>query len=160
MDQERLREEYLRVTHRMGKLRMTSAAALLTEVTQLELLALERLSDTSRNDSPSKGMYVSTLARNLRVSPPAVSRMLRGMEGKGLITRTVDEANRRNTYILLTEKGKAVRERSVGQMEEFFKHVFIAMGEDDALQFLKLWNRYVDLMEAELSRILKGEREC
>jgi DNA-binding MarR family transcriptional regulator len=160
MDGKKMREEYLRVSHRLGRIQMCNAPLVLGDVTHLEFFTLEVLHKFKEKDPQSKGIYVSELACNLKASPPVVSRMLRTLEGKGHITRSVDEVDRRNTYILLTEKGENMRQQAVFQLEVLFKKVFLSMGEEEMETLLMLWNRFADLLEQEFSNIQKGEKEC
>ncbi len=97
-----------------------------------------------------KGICVSELALRLKVSSPAISRMVGMMEEKGYIGRGMDKEDRRNTYIYLTEKGRAAKKESETALCRLMERVTLRMGEDDMQQLIMLWNRLADIMEQEL----------
>ena len=53
-----------------------------------------------------EGIYVSHIAKKAKMASSQVSRMLRGLEERNLVGRIVDEKDRRNTYVFLTESGE------------------------------------------------------
>lgn len=97
-----------------------------------------------------KGVKVSQLAKKMHIAVPAVSRCLRSLEEKGLIERTVDKEDRRNTYVVLTEKGKMVSDETDEIMSEFGKAVFGHMGKESMQQL----NSYLkELRETAMKEI-------
>lgn len=64
--------------------------------------------DNYLNKNNADKIYITTLADELSISVPAVSRTLRNLEFRRLIKRNIDVFCRRNTYVKFTEKGKKV----------------------------------------------------
>ena len=59
-------------------------------------------------DAEDGKITISKLASKTKVLPSAISRTLRGLEALHYVERTVDQGDRRNTYVTLTETGRAV----------------------------------------------------
>lgn len=114
-----------------------------------EFIALEVLEGFHTAHPEAKGMYVSDLAHKLHVSPPAVSRMLRSLEGKGYIERIVDLNDRRNIFIRLTREGSRVRDDKKREFIAFMEQVFARMGEENTRQLLALWDQLIVAMETQ-----------
>ncbi len=98
-----------------------------------------------------QGIHVSGLAMRLKVSSPAVSRMVGMLEEKGYIGRDIDKEDRRNTYIYLTDKGRAVKVSAEEAMRRLTERVMLRMGDRDMQELIMLWNRLADIMEEELT---------
>ena len=99
-----------------------------------------------------RGVYVSALAGRMRVSPPAVSRMLRGLEQRGLVDRAVDRIDRRNTYVMLTPAGEAARADTIRELDGYTRRVLERMGREDMETLIRLWNRLADVMTEERAK--------
>lgn len=56
---------------------------------------------------------VSDVSAELQVTTPSVSRMIRELEGMGLVQKSPDEQDRRITYLHLTPEGSACVKRYV-----------------------------------------------
>lgn len=56
-----------------------------------------------------EGRSQVSLAEALRVEPPTVTKMVQRMEASGLVTRTVDPADRRAVRVSLTPEGRKLK---------------------------------------------------
>ena len=121
-----------------------------------EFAALELISRHSRQCGALYGVYVSELLKVMDVSAPALSRLLRSMEQKGLCVRESDPEDRRSTCVHLTPKGQQARDKGHTLMLGFASRVVDGMGEEEFRQMIALWNRFGDVMEEEISA-LKGD---
>lgn len=90
---------------------------------------------------------VSEIAKNMRISLPAVSRLLKTMEEKDLIERITQKDNRRNTNVLLTKKGNETRRKLEKRAEEFFKDILNRVGLDKVESMLEIWEEMLDAMQ-------------
>ncbi len=70
----------------------------------LGVLTLELLTQTSH--------YPKDLAHALDVAPPVISALLRSLEAKGLIERTLDPEDHRRVSLALTESGREAHARA------------------------------------------------
>lgn len=122
-----------------------------------EFAALELISCHSRQQGTLYGVYVSELLKVMDVSAPALSRLLRSMEQKGLFVREIDPDDRRSTCVHLTPAGQLARDRGHTLMLGFASRVVKGMGEEEFRQMIALWNRFGDVMESEISALKKGD---
>lgn len=149
MTEKELSMEFLATAHRFKKIHMDG---IFPEISKGEFWALKIIQKANLQNESGCGVYVSTIAEHLKVTPSAISRMLKGLEEKELIERKVNKNDRRNTYVTLTEKGKKVTKRVEAEMNEFTKNVISGMGEEDSRTLIRLFNKLVDTMEAEIKR--------
>lgn len=101
------------------------------------------------------GMTVSAIAAALDVTPPAVSRSLKSLESRGLVTRETNLINRRNTMVRLTEKGRELLEDSRRQMDTVMERVNEKMGEERKNQLCELLSEMTEIIENYVAE--KGE---
>ena len=124
--EEALSIEILSALHNFTRLNI---GTILGGISQMEFLVLYIISNrgelTSTND---RRMHISAIANALNVSTPGVSRLIKGLEEKGLTERVTDENDRRNTYVCLTESGKTVLENDEKIVWEFSKRVTERIG--------------------------------
>ena len=101
MISKELRDRHMRMCQKFMMLRLDS---LFSDLPRGEFMPLQTIYAYSLRNPGTKGIYVSELASQLKVSSPAVSRTLRSLETKGYIERSADKNDRRSTLIRLTEK--------------------------------------------------------
>lgn len=134
----------IQAVHRMKK---ASSAIILEDMSKGEFFTLEMINKYIENHCNIEGICVSDIAKGLKISPSAISRMLRQLEEKGYITRTVDKTDRRNTYVVLTDLGKEKRLRAESSLNEFAEKIITQMGDRKISQLVELINEMVDIME-------------
>ena len=117
-------------------------------------MTVKRRQEKAHNEN---GVYVSQLAKELKVSSPAVSRALGNLESKGLIGRDVDKENRRNTYVYLTEQGEEEIAETERLLDEKMTRVVDQMGKEDVEQLLNLWEKLVCIMEEDTEKMISDE---
>ena len=95
----------------------------------MEFAVLEMIHKLSAQHDAIYGAAISDLQKKMEILPSALSRLLRGMEEKGLCVRSIDPKDRRSSYVSLTEAGQeyidrflapllAIEQYAVGQMEQ------------------------------------------
>ena len=149
MTEKELSMEFLATAHRFKKIHMDG---IFPEISKGEFWVLKMIQKVTLKSESECGVYVSTIAEHLKVTPSAISRTLKGLEEKELIERKVNKNDRRNTYVTLTEKGKKVTKKVEAEMNEFTKNVISGMGEEDSKTLIRLFNKLVDTMETEIKR--------
>ena len=113
-----------------------------SEFVMLEIIERE-------NGNREQGVLASDIAKRLRITAPAVSKMLRSMEEKGYVERRVDEKDRRNTRVSITPDGKEAEQQVRRQMQEFITGVIERLGEERTKELIHLMNRYTEILQEE-----------
>ncbi len=155
MENREMQEEMFRAMFRLKQLNM---GGMLKEISVGEYKILEMCSGCPQCGARENGIYVSSMAAQMKVSSPAVSRLLKSMEGKDYIVRHADEKDRRNTRVFITEAGLKKRNECRGVLWNYTDRVIERMGMGNMLQLLNLFNQMVDVMEDELKKTEKGDR--
>jgi len=107
-----------------------------TTCTQIELLSC--LVNLMKEGNP---VTQRDIAESLRRDKNTVSEVMRSLEKKGYITRTVSESDMRAKYILLTDKGYDLLEKSVREMVRMDERFFPEYNENVELR--KLLKKYL-----------------
>lgn len=94
-----------------------------------------------------EGVTMKELADMSHTTMSAASKKIRILEEKGLIERRTSKTDRRNSYITLSEKGKAICEKERRRKNDWLLKVISQMGEEDMEQLITLSNRMFDIME-------------
>ncbi|MBU3803826.1 MAG: MarR family transcriptional regulator [Candidatus Cellulosilyticum pullistercoris] len=149
MTEKELCMEFFTTAHRFKKIHMDG---IFPEISKGEFWALKMIQKATLKSEGGCGGYVSTIAEHLKVTPSAISRMLKGLEERELIVREIDKNDRRNTYVTLTEKGEVITKEVEAAINEFTQSIILAMGEEDSKTLIKLFNKLVDVMEAEVKQ--------
>ncbi|MBO5523769.1 MAG: winged helix DNA-binding protein, partial [Roseburia sp.] len=85
---------------------------------------------------------------------------MKGLEEKGLIERSVNRADRRNTYVELTEHGKRVMKECKSDLDEVMLAVFAKMGPEDIRRLIGYLDEIYLIAKEEIElRIKKKERK-
>lgn len=119
-----------------------------TGISKMEFFALQAIGGYQQKTGRS-GIYVSELAKHLRIASSQTSRMLKGLEERQLIGRKIDDRDRRNTYVFLTEAGKLMCKETQASMKCYMKRVLKSMGEERVEELISLCNELADVMEKE-----------
>lgn len=96
------------------------------------------------NDRINKPTRAKDLASALEISKPAVSKLLNGMETKGLILREHRERDRKSVYLVLTEKSVALLEEQRATASVVTKRIFAEMGMEKAKELLANMNLFYE----------------
>ncbi len=112
-----------------------------------EFLMLTAINEYQKQHPEVQGIYVSMLADHLELAVPAVSKQLRHLEQQGWLVRTVDKANRRNTFVSLSGLGQQVLAEEEAYYLEISSKVFQQLGEERCLSVLDGISDMLDLLE-------------
>lgn len=119
-------------------------------VTQPEYLILTALHVHETRHPGSAGLYVSSLAEELSVSVSMISKLLKSLEEKDWILRTIDKNSRRNTFVSLTTLGTDIYNTATERMKAFHKSVVDSLGQERFTQLLSsaatLFRAYKDAL--------------
>ncbi len=142
------KNEVFEAFHRFRKLDITSMFPELSGSDFRTLMAIECVG----KEKQRKGVRVSELAQEMCVVTPAASRTLKGLEERGMIERTVDTEDRRNTYVFLTEKGKKVLADTEQIMDDFSNAVFEHLDEEKMKHLIAYLKEIYEVSEQEIKK--------
>lgn len=154
-DEKRLQSELIQLMRRMRKVRLNVFS---DQVIYTEYYALEQIGRYMKEHPGSKGIYVSELALCMSIMPPAASRLLNSMEGKGFIARKVDPGDRRNTFVCLTPAGEEILARIACDMDALKVQMARRMGREDLIRLIELWTKLADIVEEEMSAYIERRK--
>jgi MarR family 2-MHQ and catechol resistance regulon transcriptional repressor len=83
-------------------------------------------------------MNVKQLAQYLLITPGAVTQQIVQLETEGLVGRTANPQDRRETFIQLTIKGQAIYETIRNNHQQVLAEAFADLAEDELEQLVSL----------------------
>ena len=95
---------------------------------------------------PEKGTPSTSLGPKMGMEATSLSRILKSMEEKGLITRKKNPEDGRSVLLHLTDFGKEMREYSKGVVIKFDDAVKEAVPEEDLKTFIQVATTITDLI--------------
>ena len=95
------------------------------------------------------GLGQSSLARALGFDKVTVLRVLRGLEGRGLITRAPADTNRRNMSVLLTEAGSQALQSAQKPAEQAYRRLMAPLDKQQQGQLIDLLQLLTGELEDE-----------
>lgn len=110
------------------------------------LYEAENKNDTSDEEMSHPG--ARDFADMMHCSAPMISKILRSLEDKEMIVRSIDQKDRRNTKITLTEKGKEEIIKGRVVFEEYIDKVVEQMGEENIRRMIKDMDDFYDISKA------------
>jgi len=110
-----------------------------------ELFVLQFLSMLNTAVLPSE------LSTALQISSARISAVLGSLEKKGQIEREIDRSNRRNILVTITAAGHERVKTEVNEIEQILAHAFIEMGETDAMEYLRLFEKFFGIMQKHIN---------
>jgi DNA-binding MarR family transcriptional regulator len=114
------------------------------EVSKHEFAMLMKIASGEKENKP---LTVANLAKELNVSPPAISRMLKNMAVKGLVVKKIDKACLRNVNIFLTDRGKEIIEKNIEICREKISSIIKIFDRDEIDMLLKIQDKFIDYMK-------------
>ncbi|HSV84078.1 MAG TPA: MarR family transcriptional regulator [Ramlibacter sp.] len=95
------------------------------------------------------GLGQSSLARALGFDKVTVLRVLRGLQGRGLVTRGPAEDNRRNISAMLTDEGARLLQQAQRPAEKAYKRLMAPLDRNQQEQLLQLLQLLTGELEDE-----------
>lgn len=101
---------------------------------------------------------ISEIVKFLKIPNAAVSRVLKSIESDGMIIRTVDVVDRRNTYVELTEKGRNLIDNAMKFIDEFYSRVILKFGEEKLSKLQEMLTECRETAKTELTDMLENRK--
>ena len=140
-------DEFLEAMYRFHHINLQ---VLIPELSRAEAIIIHNLGMADKRDST--GLKMSSLGKVLCVSMPSLSRMIKGLEERRLVKREIDASDRRNTYVVLTDEGRILYEKTDKVMTDFIEAVHQRVGEKKLTQLGKLMSEMVDVASDEINK--------
>ena len=150
MTEQEICEQFVKTMQRMERV---GDSLFSDKLTHNEFIALCILSEEQKKQNEEQGIYVSMLASGMQSSTPAVSRLLRAMEEKGLIERKVDRKDRRNTFVSITEEGQVALKEKFAWMGDVFMNAVHRIGFEKMESMLTLLEDFASEMEEKIKEM-------
>ena len=93
------------------------------------------------------GAKITELAHLLEHSAAGVSQKINALERQGLVERVSDAADRRNTYIRLTDAGSRLTEEACARFDARIQEMLCRLGEEKSRQLLELLDALALILE-------------
>lgn len=119
------------------------------EMRKSEFVILEMIQKGRMKGNSIEGACVSELAKNLMVTTPAVSKVLKDMEEKGYIEREPDKNDRRNTIVKMTKEGERARKDTCKRMDLLMQNSIDRLGEENVKKLIQLLSQLTDFINEE-----------
>lgn len=104
---------------------------------------------TYEKDNDGKHITVNELASNVNVSVPAVSKSLRNLEERGLIQRVTNQDCRRNTFVVISEKGEKLYEYNKEKITQVLDKLMDTFSLDEILSAIEFHQKLDQLITSE-----------
>ena len=99
------------------------------------------------NIDSHEGSYASDIAPRLGTESTSLTRIIRSLEDKKLITRVPDKGDKRKMRLVLTQKGKAQKELAKNIVRNFNHVAEVKLGKERLLDFYSTIDEIVKLAE-------------
>lgn len=99
------------------------------------------------NIDSHEGSYATDIAPRLGTESTSLTRIIRSLEDKKLITRVPDRDDKRKMRLVLTQKGKAQKELAKNIVRNFNHLAEVKLGKERLLDFYSTIDEIVSLAE-------------
>lgn len=135
---------------RSGKRR--NPALLLSELSPAEFALLDT---TLKYEEENNGRHITVneISTDMGVSVPAVSRSLKSLEVRGIVSRVTDKNCRRNTFVIITEDGRNVFDKNMEVLGRFIKKVITSFTDEEIEQMTRFSKKINSLLTEEIDNL-------
>lgn len=90
------------------------------------------------NLSKKDKISLSTIRDKIKLAPSTITPIITSLEKRGLIERKIDESDRRNIFVLLSNDGKKLTKRVDNELKAHLNEYIQYMGDTDILKLIYL----------------------
>ncbi len=98
------------------------------------------------------GVNVSDLSKRMGVTSPFATQIVKVLEEKGLVTRELDQKDRRKVLVQITEKGRQAATEIFDKIHNGFEGLVAFLGTEESEQLVKLLNKTFDYYNSREAR--------
>lgn len=149
----------------LDEFRKLNIGSMLPNICHGDACIMKAIGEAQKKKDHDQCIRVADIIEEMQVPPPAVSRGLRSLEERRFISRHVDEKDRRNTFVELTEEGRLLSEEIEHIMSDFADTVFERVGAESFEQLNQSMRILVNASREEIEKRkntkkkTKGEKE-
>ena len=136
----------------LEEFRKLNIGSMLPGIPHGDFCVMKAIHELKLNKGQNADIRVSDIVEEMQAPPPAISRGLRSLEEKGLIQRSVDEKDRRNTFVELTAAGEQLSDEIETIMKDFVDAVFSRMGVESFEQLNNGMRKMVSVSREEINK--------
>lgn len=144
MNYRELAEQFFKKSHEMKKIQHHK---MLDECLQGEAFTLLYLREKNGFALPSE------ISEEMVISSARVASILNNLEKKALITREIDQSDRRKILVKLTKSGRLQVEKDHQLMISQIAAMLECLGEEDAKNFVRITSKIVEIAPEFSNRI-------
>ena len=101
-------------------------------------------------DDEITALTVTEISNLLQITPAGVTHLINPLEGAGYIERRQDPRDRRIVRIGLTDRGTAVAEALICEVQEKLIGLVDYLGEEDSKVFIHLMSKAIDFLASDV----------
>ena len=140
--------------------RKLNIGSILPRLNKGEFVLMNGIYHVQKKIGSEHGVKMSDLAEYTHALPPAVSRSIKALEQKGYVRRFVDQKDRRNTLVEITESGQEVLQESNAIMDEFIRRVFEKTDKEEMARLVSYIYQQYELAKEELEKIRESQKKA
>lgn len=119
---------------------------ILKEMSPMEFCAIGAFLEFE-NKNDGNHITVNRLAKDMGMSMPLTSRMLKNLETRSLIKRVTDEQCRRNTLIIISEKGNELFQKNSEVVMKYIDKVLSVFTNEEIETLISIKKKMITSME-------------
>ena len=139
--------------------RKLNISSILPHLNKGEFVLMNGIYHVQKKSGSEHGVKMSELAEYTHALPPAVSRSIKALEEKEYVRRFVDQKDRRNTLVEITEAGQEVLQESNDIMNEFIRRVFEKTDKEEMARLVRYIYQQYELAKEELEKIRESQKK-
>jgi len=128
------------------------------ELSHGEYLVLRNVA-RGRPGGVGEPVRAAKLSELLKVSRPAVTRVLNGLENRGYITRRIDKNDRRSIIVELTEAGRKALEAADEKVLSVADRLAARLGDAHTEKLIELLDRLAEIYKDTAGKMGRGHEE-
>lgn len=148
------------LTYRRYLMNKDKIRELFQKVSVAEYIALYKIAFQGENSSLYSGKtYLKELAEKMELTIPQTSKMVEGLQDRGLVLWSHDGDGSEGTYVMITENGQKLFKEQEDVLKSFYEKVVAKFGKEKLIQLLQLMQELDKVMGFELKDIAAFD-EC
>lgn len=98
------------------------------------------------------GVSVSALSKRMNVTSSSITQTVTSLEERGLVSRRMDEEDRRGVKVSLTQEGEQITHNAENQLNSMLSGMVEHLGRERSIEFVNLLNEAIDYISKNHSR--------